>query len=339
MSVRSPIIALEHQVSLVDELLETQARLGPAVSRFAQWQSEPVARAAARDFYRALLPLERPGRGEQYAFEVDLDRCTGCKACVTACHSLNGLDDDESWREVGLVVGGKDGGHAQAITSACHHCTDPACANGCPVLAYEKDSETGIVYHLDDQCIGCSYCILKCPYDVPKFNARRGIVRKCDMCHGRLEVGEAPACVQACPTAAITIRVVEVRAKRAGESMVPGAFDSEYTGPTTRYTSASGAVDFGRPADDHRLRLDPAHWPLAVMLVLVQMAAGGLCLATASVWISPGTQRGRRSPGSTPHRRSSRSLASVSASCIWASRSRPGAYSSAGENHGSPARQ
>ena len=51
------------------------------------------------------------------------------------------------------------------------------------MLAYEKDAETGIVRHLDDQCIGCQYCVLKCPYDVPKYSKKRGIVRKCDMCY------------------------------------------------------------------------------------------------------------------------------------------------------------
>jgi len=88
--------------------------------------------------------------------------------------------------------------------------------DGCPVLAYDKDETTGIVRHLDDQCIGCQYCILKCPYDVPKYSESRGIVRKCDMCHDRLSVGEAPACVQACPNEAIRIITVnqEDRSRR-----------------------------------------------------------------------------------------------------------------------------
>ena len=73
--------------------------------------------------------------------------------------------------------------YQQTVTTACHHCVEPACLEGCPVLAYEKDAETGIVRHLDDQCIGCQYCVLKCPYDVPKYSAKRGIVRKCDMCY------------------------------------------------------------------------------------------------------------------------------------------------------------
>ena len=53
--------------------------------------------------YRSLLPATPPGPGQQYAFEVDLDRCSGCKACVVACHTLNGLDENETWRDVGLL--------------------------------------------------------------------------------------------------------------------------------------------------------------------------------------------------------------------------------------------
>ena len=57
----------------------------------------------------------------------------------------------------------------QTVTTACHHCLEPACLSGCPVKAYEKNPVTGIVKHLDDQCIGCQYCILMCPYDAPKY--------------------------------------------------------------------------------------------------------------------------------------------------------------------------
>src|SRR5258706_9086754 len=97
--------------------------------------------------YRAPIPLERPQPGQQYAFEVDLDACTGCKACVTGCHNRNGLDDDEVWRTVGLLTGGSAAEPVlKTVTSACHHCLEPACLSGCPVLAYEKDPVTGIVH-------------------------------------------------------------------------------------------------------------------------------------------------------------------------------------------------
>src|SRR5579863_897739 len=185
--------------TLVDVLLAEQGSM-TAVDRFTRTQAREETPESA-GFYRDLIPLDAPAPGEQYAFEVDLDRCSGCKACVTACHSLNGLDDGESWREVGLLYSGDWRAPFQAnITTACHHCVDPGCLSGCPVLAYDKDPVTGIVRHLDDQCIGCHYCVMKCPYDVPKYSVKRGIVRKCDMCSSRLSQGEAPACVQACPS-------------------------------------------------------------------------------------------------------------------------------------------
>lgn len=199
---------------LLAELLGVQQRLATPVTRasaaYDARSSRSTAPAQDSAFHRDLIPLSAPGPGEQYAFEIDLDACSGCKACVAACHALNGLDETEAWRDVGLLVSSAGAPWQQTVTTACHHCSEPGCLEGCPVVAYEKDPLTGIVRHLDDQCIGCSYCILKCPYDVPKFNARLGIVRKCDMCHQRLAVGEAPACAQACPTQAIRIVNVAV---------------------------------------------------------------------------------------------------------------------------------
>src|SRR5690606_10686363 len=214
---------------------------------------------------------------------------------VAGCHALNGLDDEETWRDVGLLVGG-DEQHPfqQTITSACHHCADPGCLNGCPVLAYEKDPITGIVRHLDDQCIGCSYCILKCPYDVPKYSKRLGIVRKCDMCHGRLSAGEAPACVQACPTHAIRIVKVPVTAGEARprvdtSSFLAGAPDPGRTLPTTRYVSKRPLPKNAHGADAAAPRVQPSHAPLALMFLGTQTAlglqAGSLAFASTATWL------------------------------------------------------
>jgi len=253
---------------VVRHLLEEQTDLS-AVERFSQRHAELPG---DHSLYTELIPLSKPGEGEQYTFEVDLDTCSGCKACVVACHSLNGLDEDESWRDVGALVSSAEAAPI-AVTSACHHCADPACLNGCPTLAYEKDADTGIVRHLDDQCIGCSYCEMKCPYGVPKYNARLGIVRKCDMCHDRLAEGEAPACVSACPNGAIKIKVIKTDAIPAVGSILPGAYESSYTRPATIFRTNRDLTNF-QAADHGAEALPHAHIPLVVMLALTQCSIG-----------------------------------------------------------------
>lgn len=268
------------QGNLIDQLLAEQKQLQTPVARFSEVHHQ--RRPDLADHYRSLIPLTKPGDGEQYAFEVSLDRCTGCKACVSACHSLNGLDDGEAWRDVGTVLGGCDTpSWQQTVTTACHHCEDPGCMNGCPVGAYEKDKDTGIVRHLDDQCIGCSYCILKCPYDVPKFSKKRGIVRKCDMCHQRLAEGEAPACVQACPTEAIRIiKIASYLSKRSTADAQPSPLlgDSSITRPSTRYIGREIPIS-ATAADQLALIPEHSHWPLVLMLLLTQAGVGLLIIA------------------------------------------------------------
>lgn len=261
----------------VDEYLARQRDM-TAVERFSDLHDRATAPLHER-WYRDLMPARAPGPGQQYRFEVDMDACTSCKSCVSACHSLNGLDDGEAWRSVGVAIGsGPAGPTQQTVTTACHHCVDPACLAGCPVDAYEKDPVTGIVEHLDDQCIGCTYCTWTCPYEVPRFNERLGIVRKCDMCTDRLAVGEAPACVQACPNGAIAIGIVDVAELRAAttedDALVPGAPRSTLTIPTTEYRRRDPLPGGAVATDAWSERPQHTHTPLVVMLVLTQLAVG-----------------------------------------------------------------
>ena len=102
---RLPALPREAEpANLIDRLLAEQKQLQTPVARFSETHARRAPDLA--DHYRSLIPLTRPGSGEQYAFEVSLDRCTGCKACVSACHSLNGLDDGEAWRDTGTLLGG-----------------------------------------------------------------------------------------------------------------------------------------------------------------------------------------------------------------------------------------
>ncbi|WP_426571960.1 DmsC/YnfH family molybdoenzyme membrane anchor subunit [Aquihabitans sp. McL0605] len=263
-----------------------------AVERFSASHDQMEAHGVAvpQGRWRDRLPATAPGPGQQYAFEVDLDSCTGCKACVAACHNLNGLDEGESWRRVGsLHDAGAGPGPAGSVTvtSACHHCVDPACMKGCPAQAYEKDPVTGIVRHLDDACIGCSYCTLTCPYEVPVFNQSLGIVRKCDLCSDRLAEGEAPACVQGCPQGAITITLASVddliaAAAAPDAALVPTAPRSDLTVPATAYVSRKPVPATWVAADRSSVHPSHGHTPLAVMLVLTQAAVG---MTVAAAWL------------------------------------------------------
>lgn len=282
------LVADAENRTLIEKLLDEQRQL-TAVEKFSR-QHERNEIPHKR--YRDLIPVGLPKAGEQFAFEVNLDACSGCKACVTACHSLNGLDENETWRKVGVLKGHRHGqAFQQTITTACHHCAEPGCLNGCPVEAYEKDFTTGIVRHLDDQCIGCQYCSWMCPYDVPQYSSKRGIVRKCDMCYGRLSAGEAPACVQACPSGAITIQIVrkaEAKTAAIADEFLPAAPDPKLTIPTTRYISRLPLEDNLTAGDQDQLRKEPAHWPLILMLVATQASVGIFVLDTLLRLAAPG---------------------------------------------------
>ena len=158
-----------------------------------------------------LTPGRLPIAGEQYRFHLDMTKCIGCKCCVVACNEQNGNPADIQWRRVGEIEGGTyPDTLRQYLSMGCNHCLEPTCMTGCPVNAYTKDELTGIVLHDAERCIGCQYCTWNCSYGVPQYNQERGVVGKCDMCHGRLTDGREPACVSACPEEAIRIEIVNV---------------------------------------------------------------------------------------------------------------------------------
>lgn len=143
-----------------------------------------------------------PGRR---GFRLDTDSCTGCGACAVACAVENELPWGTSWRWIETFnprhVPGLPSYH---LSLACNHCADAPCMERCPALAYARDLLTGAVLLDPDKCIGCRYCTWACPYDAPRFDARAGVVSKCTFCHHRQLEGLAPACVQQCPTGALT---------------------------------------------------------------------------------------------------------------------------------------
>lgn len=147
-----------------------------------------------------------------YGFVLDVNRCTGCGACVVACAMENGkvpvagIDPGPNWRDLLCFNSLR---HPELplfnLSLACNHCERPACLENCPANAYWKDEASGAVLHIEEHCIGCKYCTWACPYDAPKYNSSKGVVEKCTFCQPRLEQGLAPACVDACPVDALRI--------------------------------------------------------------------------------------------------------------------------------------
>jgi formate dehydrogenase iron-sulfur subunit len=147
---------------------------------------------------------------------VDLTRCIGCRACENACRVRAGFDplpvaaigygpgDGKLSFRTRTFIDFRDGDSRpkQPVKRQCMHCIDPACVSVCPVGALEKTKEGPVVYR-ESICIGCRYCILACPFGVPKYewdNALMPRVAKCDFCADRQAKGQSPACVAACPT-------------------------------------------------------------------------------------------------------------------------------------------
>jgi Fe-S-cluster-containing dehydrogenase component len=160
----------------------------------------------------------RVNTGETRAMLVDTTRCAGCRACEAACSESNRLPqpvlpgnnsvfekkrltDSRTYTVVNRYENPTRGGAPIFVKSQCMHCVEPACASACPVKALEKTPEGPVVYH-KDRCIGCRYCMVACPFRVPKYEYEKTVpyVRKCAFCIGRLQQGKAPACASVCPS-------------------------------------------------------------------------------------------------------------------------------------------
>jgi formate dehydrogenase iron-sulfur subunit len=162
------------------------------------------------------------GNGSSNAVLVDLTRCMGCRACQVACKAWNdnpgevtqclGCYDNPSGLSVDTwtltqfneVVDESGKLHWVFAKRQCMHCLHPACVSACPVQALHKLDSGPVVYD-EEKCIGCRYCMVACPFNVPRidFNEFLPEITKCTFCADRQAEGMEPACVKACPTDAL----------------------------------------------------------------------------------------------------------------------------------------
>jgi len=149
---------------------------------------------------------------------VDLTRCIGCRGCQSACKEWNQrstikttmygvytnpikLNSECYTRIRFLEEEGENGPVWNFVKDQCMHCLDPACASACPVGALKK-TDLGPVVYYSDPCIGCRYCMLACPFHIPKYEWEKTspAVQKCNFCSDRISDGLQPSCVKACPS-------------------------------------------------------------------------------------------------------------------------------------------
>lgn len=198
------------------------------------------------------------------AILYDATQCIGCLQCEEACAKENGLPYDEgvknekrtSDHKYTFVAVKKVAGEEKYMRRLCMHCDDPTCVSVCPVGALEK-TKLGPVTYDADKCMGCRYCMVACPFGVPKYEWTKAIprVRKCIMCSERVAAGKQTACAEVCPTGATIFGerdalLAEAR-RRLREN--PAAYlnhiygEKEVGGTSTLLLSSVAFGDYGYP--------------------------------------------------------------------------------------------
>jgi formate dehydrogenase iron-sulfur subunit len=187
-----------------------------------------------------LLPAGQAfAAGQSKGVLVDLTKCVGCGWCRDACNEWNNLPPGQvdlsgavekqfylsaaNWTDIDYHETTDSGDPFHVFTKKqCMHCLNPACVSACPVKALEKTESGAVIYHAE-RCIGCRYCMVACPFGIPKYEweSNKPRVRKCTFCADRQEIGLQPACTSRCPTGALlfgdrTELIAEAQSRIAG---------------------------------------------------------------------------------------------------------------------------
>jgi formate dehydrogenase iron-sulfur subunit len=137
------------------------------------------------------------------AILVDITKCIGCRSCEQACKEIHGFPKDSEAKLSPTALTVIEERSNRFVRRMCMHCQDPACASACLVGALKKTAAGPVTYD-GSKCIGCRYCLVACPFSVPRYEWTKLVpyVTKCDMCPGRQAKGQPLACVEACPVQA-----------------------------------------------------------------------------------------------------------------------------------------
>ena len=164
------------------------------------------------------------GYPNSFAILHDITLCVGCRSCEAACNKVNELPQpDKPFTDLS-VLETKRRTNTSAFTvvnkydkskgsqspvfykKQCNHCLEPACSSACFVRAFTK-TKTGAVTYDSSVCVGCRYCMIACPFEIPTYEYDQALtprIRKCTMCYPRVIEGLLPGCVEACPMEALS---------------------------------------------------------------------------------------------------------------------------------------
>ncbi len=250
---------------------------------------------------------------------VDTSTCIGCKACEVACQEWNDLPPETTvqmgtyqtlpdmtpnfWNLIRFKEHESDDKlHWLMRKDQCMHCAEPGCLVACPAPGAIVQYTNGIVDFEQDHCVGCGYCMTGCPFNVPKFSPKTERVYKCTLCTDRVSVGLQPACIKACPTAALQFgsktEMLEVAEKRV-EQLKANGFPTAaiYDPPGVGGTGVVTVLAFGDQPELYGLPRNPTI-PLLVRLwkgplkTLGNMALLGGLLAAAVHFVRFGRKKG-----------------------------------------------
>lgn len=173
------------------------------------------------------------------AFFIDYSRCIGCQACVQACEEC----DTHRGRSMIHLETIQRKRTVQTAPQVCMHCQDPICARVCPADAIKKTPDGVVQSSLKPRCIGCSNCVLACPFGVPKYFGEIDQMMKCDLCYDRTSVGQGPMCATVCPSQALAFTTLEeIERTRKGKAINHWVFGRE-TVHTKVYVVVPNGVD------------------------------------------------------------------------------------------------
>ena len=160
-------------------------------------------------------------KSEEVAKLIDVSKCIGCKACQAACMEWNDLRQEPginhgdytnpedlspaTWTLMRFTEYENPDGNLEWLIrkDGCMHCSDPGCLKACPAPGAIVQYDNGIVDFISENCIGCTYCVKGCPFNIPRISQVDHKAYKCSLCVDRVSVGQAPACAKSCPTSAI----------------------------------------------------------------------------------------------------------------------------------------